>query len=190
MVANSVRIRVRVPSNHVGHRGLRDKLVNGSPFRQGGAPKSNARPWFGSSTALQASLSLIGLFTFALPPAKFSPACILGLERSALPVLDACIYGDYQSPVLREKLDLLIGVCKIMAEIWPIAKTVAEEVNSVTKDLVPAAVPATTMPAVPEIGWDAFINGILPPNLTDSTNFYFPQPRTAEDLNQWSSYPH
>jgi hypothetical protein len=130
---------------------------------------------------------MMGLFNFALPPAKFSPSCILGLERAGLVLLDACIYGG-DTPALREKLNLLMGVFKVVGEQWPLAKSIANEMNGIIKDFVSTVPPVPPgPPAAPDEAWDAFINSVEPNFAADSGGFFFPQPRTVQDMNEWFS---
>lgn len=85
-------------------------------------------PWLYGPTAFHASLSLVGLFLFELPPEKFSPSCIFGIERAVLPMLDAYLYGGIRTPVLRDKIMLLANVLGKAGEFWPLSKAVSENV--------------------------------------------------------------
>src|SRR5687768_16280803 len=68
--------------------------------------------WFRCSTALQAALSLVGLFNSAWPPARLSPLGLVALRRAAEALLDGRIYGGPSSPAHHEKLELLLRVLR------------------------------------------------------------------------------
>lgn len=84
------------------------------------------------SAAVQASLHLVSLFNLHLPPEKLSPSCILGLERAALPLFDALLYGQGQ-PVYQVKVSLLVSVLRNAGKFWPRSKAVSEEIEEVMR---------------------------------------------------------
>lgn len=173
--------------------GMRDLLSLGPLFKTRGASslrsqRSFAAPyeWLECSTALQAGLSTIGLFNFSLPPARYSPACIIGLRRAALPLLDAMMYGSVESPALREKLELLLSVLKVAGEMWPMAKSIGIEISDVLRE-ADATNNRTMMPHF-DPNLDAFINGMASSgNMEDPHVFSFPEPRTADEILQWTA---
>ncbi|KXH54033.1 importin-beta domain-containing protein [Colletotrichum salicis] len=171
--AHSLRIKMQLPMEASGF-GMRDLLTLGPLFkpRDMTFPRmprcsSSPYPWLECSTALQAGLSTIGLFNFSLPPSRYSPACIIGLRRAALALLDARMYGGSDSPALREKLDLLLGVLKVAGEMWPIARSIGNELDSCMDAFIT----------------DMSTSGVAP----DSGMFPFPEPRTVEDMFNWSA---
>lgn len=173
--------------------GIRDLLTLGPLFRthdilSSTTPRSFASPypWLECSTALQAGLSTIGLFNFSLPPARYSPACIIGLRRAALPLLDARMYGGVESPALREKLDLLLGVLKVAGEMWPVAKSIGNEVSDVLRDLN-VANHRHMMPQF-DPNFHAFINDMASSRSVGEADTYaFPMPRAAEEMFPWTA---
>lgn len=102
---------------------------------------SNAR--LPGSAAVQASLHLVSLFNLHLPPEKLSPSCILGLERAALPLFDALLYGQGR-PVYKVKISLLVSVLRNAGKFWPRSKAVSEEIEEAMReaaDIIEAAEP-------------------------------------------------
>ncbi|KAF4975863.1 hypothetical protein FZEAL_7404 [Fusarium zealandicum] len=85
------------------------------------------------SMALQASLELVALFKFRLPPEKFSPSCIMGLERAALPLVDAYLHGG-RLRLLEDKISLLVSVLGKSGKFWPKSKSVSKEIDKVMKE--------------------------------------------------------
>lgn len=85
-------------------------------------------PRLPGSAAVQASLHLVSLFNLHLPPEKFSPSCILGLERAALPLFDALLYGQGR-PVYKVKIELLVSVLRNAGKFWSRSKAVSEELE-------------------------------------------------------------
>ncbi|KAF5518695.1 hypothetical protein CGCA056_v009608 [Colletotrichum aenigma] len=190
--AHSLRIRLQLPLGALD-LGIRDLLSLGPLFKTRESPPSrnpvsHTAPyqWLECSTALQAGLSTIGLFNFSLPPAKYSPACIIGLRGAALPLLDAKMYGAVQSPALREKLDLLLGVLKVAGEMWPIAKNIGNEVNDLLRDM--DATSHRNMVPHFDPCLDAFINDMTSSgNAEEPSMFAFSEPRTADEMLHWST---
>ncbi|OHE93706.1 hypothetical protein CORC01_11023 [Colletotrichum orchidophilum] len=190
--ANSLRIKMQLPMEASGF-GIRDLLTLGPLFksRDMAFPRmprcsGSSYPWLECSIALQAGLSTIGLFNFSLPPARYSPACIIGLRRAALALLDARMYGGSDSPALREKLDLLLSVLKVAGEMWPVARNIGNEVSDVLRDLNVTG----NRDNINQLDscMDAFIadmttSGVAP----DSGMFPFPEPRTVEGMFNWSA---
>ncbi|KAJ3517393.1 hypothetical protein NM208_g14710 [Fusarium decemcellulare] len=84
------------------------------------------------SKAVQAALHLVTLFNSHLPPAKLSPSCILGLERAALPLVDALLYRG-GPPIYQVKISILTNVLKNAGEFWPRSKAVFEEIDEVMR---------------------------------------------------------
>ncbi|KAL2675330.1 hypothetical protein Neosp_011514 [[Neocosmospora] mangrovei] len=98
-------------------------------------------PRLPGSAAVQASLHLVSLFNLHLPPENFSPSCILGLERAALPLFDALLYGQGQS-VYKVKISLLVSVLRNAGKFWPRSKAVSEEIEEAMRgaaDIIEAA---------------------------------------------------
>lgn len=172
---------------------IRDLLTLGPLFKardssSRGTPRPFASPhsWLECSTALQAGLSTIGLFNFSLPPARYSPVCIIGLQRAALPLLDARMYGGAESPALREKLDLLLGVLKVAGEMWPVARNIGNEVSDALRNVNNTHHGSVMHGFDPEL--DAFITGMTSSgNAQDPAMFSFPDPKTAEEMFHWGS---
>ncbi|GKT43205.1 uncharacterized protein ColSpa_03386 [Colletotrichum spaethianum] len=189
--AHSLRIKMQVPLGASGF-GIRDLLALGPLFKTGESslattPRSfnTSHPWLKCSTALQAGLSTIGLFKFSLPPARYSPACIIGLQRAALPLLNARIYGGAESPALREKLDLLLGVLKVASEMWPVARNIGHEVSDVLRH-VNTTYHRNTIPEY-DPSLDAFIQDMASSgNIHNPDMFPFPDPRTTEEMFHWN----
>ncbi|KAF6841882.1 C6 transcription factor [Colletotrichum musicola] len=190
--AHSLRIRMQLPVGALG-LGIRDLLSLGPLFKTRGASSSPSQrsfaapyEWQEGSTALQAGLSTIGLFNFSLPPVRYSPACIIGLWRAALPLLDARMYGAAESPALREKLELLLSVLKVAGEMWPIAKSIGIEVSDVLREV--DATNNRNMVTNFDPNLDAFINGMSSSgNMGDPHIFSFPEPRSADEILQWTA---
>ncbi|KAK1690305.1 hypothetical protein BDP55DRAFT_344820 [Colletotrichum godetiae] len=190
--AYSLRIKMQLPMEASGF-GIRDLLTLGPLFkpRDMTLPRmprcsSSPYPWLECSTALQAGLSTIGLFNFSLPPARYSPACIIGLRRAALALLDARMYGGSDSPALREKLDLLLGVLKVAGEMWPIARSIGNEVSDVLRELNATS----NRDNITQLDscMDAFITDMSTSRVApDSGMFPFPEPRTVEEMFNWSA---
>ncbi|OLN82921.1 hypothetical protein CCHL11_08399 [Colletotrichum chlorophyti] len=191
--AHGLRIKMQLPVG-VSAFGIRDLLTLGPLFKTRDSKpsrtqRSSAAPyqWLECSTALQAGLSIIGLFNFSLPPARYSPACIMGLQRAALPLLDARMYGGAKSPALREKFDLLLGVLKVAGEIWPIARNVGTEVSDVLRDLN-VANHRSMVPRQFETNLDELLSGISSSKSVENPDtFVFPEHRTTEEMFQWSN---
>ncbi|EEU48113.1 uncharacterized protein NECHADRAFT_75363 [Fusarium vanettenii 77-13-4] len=100
-----------------------------------------SNPRLPGSAAVQASLHLVSLFNLHLPPENFSPSCILGLERAALPLFDALLYGQGQ-PVYKVKISLLVSVLRNAGKFWPRSKVVSEEIEEAMRgaaDIIEAA---------------------------------------------------
>lgn len=98
-------------------------------------------PRLPGSAAVQASLHLVSLFNLHLPPEKLSPSCILGLERAALPLFDALLYGQGQ-PIYKVKVSLLVSVLRNAGKFWPRAKAVSNEIEEAmggAADIIEAA---------------------------------------------------
>ncbi|KAK1984617.1 hypothetical protein LZ30DRAFT_585797 [Colletotrichum cereale] len=190
--AHSLRIKMQLPLGASGFS-TRDLLTLGPLFKTsdsstGDIPRSftSTHPWLECSTALQAGLSTIGLFNFSLPPARYSPACIIGLQRAALPLLDARMYGGAESSALREKLNLLLGVLKVAGEMWPVARNIGNEVSEVLRDVNGTYHCNIAFGADPSL--DAFVTGMASSgSVQDPSMFPFLDPRTAEDMFHWSS---
>ncbi|KAL0935273.1 C6 transcription factor [Colletotrichum truncatum] len=188
--AHVLRIRMQLPVETLG-LGIRDLLTLGPVFKTRETSSSQTRQsfaapnqWLECSTALQAGLSTIGLFNFSLPPARYSPACIIGLQRAALPLLDAKMYGAVESPALREKLDLLLGVLKVAGEMWPVAKNIGNEVSDVLRDVDVAH--NRNMMSHFDPALDVFINDMASSgNVENPDMFAFPEMRTVDDILHW-----
>ena len=135
-----------------------------------------ANSWMPGPVAVQASLSLVGIFKFALPPSKLSPTCIYGLGHAAMPLLDACLFGGANSPMLQEQIILLANVIAKSGEYWPVTKHVSDEILSVLSLARTTREPST---------WDALIDEILPQQPEQQDVFMFPAPKTAFELNEW-----
>ncbi|EFQ25480.1 hypothetical protein CGRA01v4_02521 [Colletotrichum graminicola] len=190
--AHDLRIKMQLPLGASGFS-TRDLLTLGPLFKASNSSTANTQrsytstnPWLECSTALQAGLSTIGLFNFSLPPARYSPACIIGLQRAALPLLDARMYGGAESPALREKLNLLIGVLKIAGEMWPVARNIGNEVIEVLRDVNSRPHRNTTFGPNPTI--DAFITDMASSgSVQGPMMFSFSDSRTSEEMFHWNS---
>ncbi|KZL69656.1 C6 transcription factor [Colletotrichum tofieldiae] len=190
--AHGLRIKMQLPLG-ASRFGIRDLLTLGPLFKardssSATTPRSfkSPHPWLECSTALQAGLSTIGLFNFSLPPARYSPACIIGLQQAALPLLDARMYGGAESPALREKLDLLFGVLKVAGEMWPVARKIGNEVSDVLRDVNNTYHRNIMSGFDPSL--DAFITGMASSGSIPGPNMYsFPDPRAAEEAFHWDS---
>lgn len=148
-VAYGLQIRMQLHYKGVkpqdGVREIANKgfsVLSSSPSPPAGVTMgSNAR--LPGSAAVQASLHLVSLFNFHLPPEKLSPSCILGLERAALPLFDALLYGQGQ-PVYKIKISLLVSVLRNAGKFWPRSKAVSEEIEEAMRgaaDIIEAAEP-------------------------------------------------
>lgn len=189
LTQNSLRVRIQLHFQGAGVQfRLRDLTSTGPLFCFGssicGGLTGTSRPWFQGSVALQASLSLIALSSFAAPPTKFSPSCIPGLDRVVLPLLDACLFGSVDSPLLREKVMVVVNQLSKAGEFWPIARESAKDIKAVL----------ATSCEVREVsgglgGWDAMtslIDDIVPPGMEMDESFHFSLPRTAGEMQTWA----
>lgn len=96
------------------------------------------------------------------------------------------MYGAVQSPALREKLDLLLGVLKVAGEMWPIAKNIGNEVNDLLRDM--DATSHRNMVPHFDPCLDAFINDMTSSgNAEEPSMFAFSEPRTADEMLHWST---
>ncbi|KAL6358805.1 hypothetical protein LRP88_08997 [Fusarium phalaenopsidis] len=112
-----------------------------------------SNPRLPGSAAVQASLHLVSLFNHHLPPEKLSPSCILGLERAALPLFDALLYGQGQ-PVYKVKISLLVSVLRNAGKFWPRSKAVSEEIEEAMRgaaDIIEAAERLQEMQTTPDM---------------------------------------
>ncbi|KAI9171650.1 hypothetical protein HJFPF1_01136 [Paramyrothecium foliicola] len=179
-LAHWIRIRLQVLLRGVGLEVPLSSLPTMGPiFSTQNAPTSAFHPassWAPGSVAVQASLSLVGLFKFALPPSKLSPTCIYGLAHVAMPLLDACLFGGANSPMLREQILLLANVMAKSGEYWPVTKHISDEIISV---LSVASSPRE------HSAWDAMIDEIVPRDMDQQDIFIFPPPKTAVELSAW-----
>ncbi|KAH6900326.1 hypothetical protein B0T10DRAFT_554861 [Thelonectria olida] len=131
-IAFGLQIRIQLHLCGIGVGFRVSDLVRDRPVLQFPSPPPSAtmrsQPWLHGSTALSASLGLVGLFRFRLPPEKFSPSCTLGIERAVMPMLDAYMDRGQSIRLLREKIVLLASVLRKAGEFWPIAKGVSKEI--------------------------------------------------------------
>ncbi|TDZ66089.1 hypothetical protein CTRI78_v003253 [Colletotrichum trifolii] len=188
--AHGLRIRMQLPTGALGLE-IRDLLALGPLFKSRETspsltPRSN---WLTCSTALQAGLSIVGLFNFSLPPARYSPALIIGLRRAAIPLLEAGIYGASESSALREKLDLLLGVLKVAGDRWPLARDIGTEVGEVMRDTNTSDYfLGSTATSHFDNTLDAFINDTSTGRRTEDYDaFVFPESKAVDHILQWTT---
>ncbi|KAF7536689.1 hypothetical protein G7Z17_g13005 [Cylindrodendrum hubeiense] len=190
-IAHGLRIRIQLHLHGAGVQFRVPDLVRNGPIFQPSSlfPSSvttKSHPWMYGSTALQGSLALVGLFKSHLPPEKFSPSCTLGLERAAMPLLDAYLYGGIKTPTLRDKIMLLANVLRKAGEFWPIAKAVSE-------DIIEALEGATHVEEQEggeqeggeHGGWERTIDWLVPSKLYEEEGFNFVPPMSIEQMNTW-----
>ncbi|KAF7543977.1 hypothetical protein G7046_g9888 [Stylonectria norvegica] len=187
-IAHGLRIRIQLHLHGAGVQfRVPDLAAEGPIFlpSQLLPPKilSSDHPWLYGSTALQASLHLVALFKFHLPPEKFSPSCIFGIERAILPMLDAFLFNGVRSPILRDKIKLLADVLGKAGEFWPVSKQVSEDVIAV---LETAADQSETRDAKEE-QWEAMIDDIAETDMDEAELFHFGQPMTSGEMSAWAS---
>ncbi|KAI1309744.1 hypothetical protein F5Y03DRAFT_392623 [Xylaria venustula] len=107
------------------------------PDRKGQAVKQFG--WNPHPVDIQAANSVCDLFRYSFPVKSFRPLMIPGLLRVAIVYLDACVFLGLDSPVFRERINALIRILKIHGEIWPLSKTIAEDIQAVADEYLPAA---------------------------------------------------
>ncbi|OBR10102.1 C6 transcription factor [Colletotrichum higginsianum IMI 349063] len=189
--AHDLRIKMQLPLG-ASEFGIQDILTLGPLFGNRDLlppmiPRSLASPypWFECSTALQAGITTISLFNFSFPPARYSPACIMGLQRASLPLLNARVYGKTGSPVLQEKLDLLLGVLKVAGDVWPVARNIGSEMSDVLRDANTTYQRNVVSGFSSSLG--AFVTGMASSGSVQHPDMFpFSDPRTAEELFRWS----
>jgi hypothetical protein len=179
-LAHWIRIRLQALLRGVDMDFQLSNLPNTGPiFSSQNMPSSafsSSRSWMPGPVAVQASLSLVGIFKFALPPSKLSPACIYGLGHAAMPLLDAALFGGANSPMLQEQILLLANVMTKSGEYWPVTKPISDEILAVLSLARTSGGPSA---------WDALIHEILPPQSEQQDVFLFPAPKTAFEMNEW-----
>lgn len=186
-IAHGLRIRIQLHLHGAGvHFRVPDLVRDGPIFWPSSLLPSSvttkSHPWLYGSTALQGSLALVGLFKFHLPPEKFSPSCTLGLERAAMPLLDAYLYGGIRTPLLRDKIMLLANVLGKAGEFWPIAKAVSEDIIRA----LDGATDSGEQEGGEHDGWERIIDRLVPPRLDEEEVFNFVPPMTTGQMNEWT----
>ena len=184
------RLRIRIQL-HLHGAGVQfrapDLLTEGSIFGPSVFLPPNLRtsshPWLYGSTAFQASLSLVGLFKFHLPPEKFSPSCIFGIERAVLPMLDAYIYGNINTPVLKDKIVLLANVLGKAGVFWPLSKKVSDDIFRV----LGSAEMKDGRSHGEQQGLKQVIDEFAPPSMEQDDMYQFVQPMITGEMNAWSA---
>ncbi|KAH7156394.1 hypothetical protein EDB81DRAFT_388975 [Dactylonectria macrodidyma] len=133
-IAHSLRIRIQLNLIQAGAQFRIPEVVRCGPIfgRHPSASASLAgmasHTWVYGTKALQASLAIVNLFSANLPPEKFSPTCALGIEKAAIPLLDAYLWGDAKTLVMRKKIMLLANILGTAGQFWPNAKAVSVEI--------------------------------------------------------------
>lgn len=189
MACYRLRIRIQLHLHGAGvNFNVSDVAARGPIFRPSSLlpPEVATRsvPWLYGSTAFHASLGLVALFRFHLPPEKFSPSCILGLERAIMPLVDTYLFGGSRPPLLRDKIMLLVKYLGKVGEFWPLSNKVSEEV---TKVMEQAEGISSEVSGEPRGLAEMFSTFMSSPGENEAT-FSFATPMTAEDMGVvWSS---
>ncbi|RTE70390.1 hypothetical protein BHE90_015215 [Fusarium euwallaceae] len=188
-VAYGLQIRMQLHYKGVKPQdGVREVASKGcSVLRSSPSPPASvtmgSSPRLPGSAAVQASLHLVSLFNLHLPPEKFSPSCILGLERAALPLFDALLYGQGR-PVYKVKIELLVSVLRNAGKFWSRSKAVSEELEEAMKeaaDTIEAAEQSQEMQMTPDM--------LDSPSMDEEDPFTeFPPPvfTTMDQMDAWA----
>ncbi|CAM1504464.1 Fc.00g020550.m01.CDS01 [Cosmosporella sp. VM-42] len=187
LLTGKLRIRIQLHLNGAGvHFRAPNLLTDGPIFRESSLVpqklQNSPHPWLYGSTAFQASLSLVGLFKFHLPPEKFSPSCIFGIERAVLPMLDAYLFGNIKTLVLKDKIVLLANVLCKAGIFWPMSKMVSDDIFRVLE----TAEAHDGVGCGEQQGVEQLMDEFLPPGMEQEDIYNFVQPMTTGEMNSWT----
>ncbi|KAH8682394.1 hypothetical protein BX600DRAFT_505993 [Xylariales sp. PMI_506] len=102
------------------------------PHRQ--AQKVKGFGWNATPIDVLAANSVCDLFRRSFPIKNLSPLCVPGLARVALAYLDACVFLGLDTPLMREKLSMVLHILNTHGETWALSQKIAEELREVTKE--------------------------------------------------------
>ncbi|KAI1282756.1 hypothetical protein F5Y07DRAFT_196770 [Xylaria sp. FL0933] len=136
--AHILRIRLRQSALRKGLN-IRDYFPLGpgrGPDRRGQAVKQFG--WNPHPVDIQAANSVCDLFRYPFPVKSLRPLMVPGLLRVAIVYLDACVFLGLDSPIFRERINSLIRILSIHGEIWPLSRKIAEDIQAVADEYLPA----------------------------------------------------
>jgi len=136
-VASSIRIRIRQPYNR-----LKMSFREGFPVGPLDRPQLPLGPKLGGSwDVLPAEMEAVNAFCHAfhgyLAPSFFNPVSVVGTARMSMAVLDGCVFLGCDTAGTREKLSLGFALLKRAAEVWPLARRLANDLKAVAAAYLP-----------------------------------------------------
>ncbi|KAH9906513.1 hypothetical protein F4778DRAFT_654113 [Xylariomycetidae sp. FL2044] len=128
--------------------------------------------WSPYSIDVQAANSFCDLFQYSFPSKTLSPVMASMILRAALTYMDACVFLGLDSPVFREKINMLIRILMVNGETWLWSRKVADEIRAVAKEYLAEGVGQSPQANVtqPET-WAAVPSSLLPEASTLNTDF-------------------
>lgn len=145
----SVRVRLRQPEER-----LRVSLKEGfamGPLDRPAAPTDPKLSWNycpPEVAAANALCSLVKHHSIALT--QWCPVTVIGLERIALALLDACVFLGCDTPATREKLSFIFAVLKRHGQVWPVATQIAAGIRDVARTYLPSTPRNAAAGPIPE----------------------------------------
>ncbi|KAI1426771.1 hypothetical protein F5Y12DRAFT_783801 [Xylaria sp. FL1777] len=98
--------------------------------------------WNPHPVDIQAANNVCDMFRSPFPVKSLRPLMIPGLLRVAIVYLDACVFLGLDSPAFRERINTLIRILTIHGEIWPLSRKIAEDIQAVADEYLPAVDPS------------------------------------------------
>jgi hypothetical protein len=159
------------------------------PHRQ--AQRIKSFGWNAIPTDVQAANNLCDLFRHSFPIKNLSPMCAPGLLCAARAYLDACVFLGLDTPVYREKLNILMHILTAHGETWTLSRKVVEEVREVQKEYL--SMPPGPSPTHVSTSGDAmWLSGAMLGNMADdvllTTEFDFPLYSELDHLGGWAMH--